>query len=181
MISIVIPAYNNSCLELVSKLAEQATSMEKLQWEIVVADDASTNDDIVKENEGINNIPNCSYIRRGKNVGRARIRNFLARKARGNWLLFIDGDGKIINSNYLSQMVEAGNKAKVCYGGYRMMPGSVSSLRWRYEKAQAARHSVEARKKYPYKSFNISNLLIERELMLAYPLDKRFVKYGYEE
>jgi glycosyltransferase involved in cell wall biosynthesis len=181
MISIVIPSYNNSCLELVTKLSEQAASIEGLQWEILVADDASTNGDIVKENDGINKIPHCRYIRRDKNVGRARIRNFLAREAQGDWLLFIDGDGKIINNNYLSQFIEASSRTKVCYGGYRMMPGPDSNLRWRYEKAAAPKHQVEIRKKYPFKSFNISNMLIERELMLAHPLDERFVKYGYED
>ena len=181
MISIVIPSYNNSCLELVTKLSEQAASIEGLQWEIVVADDASTNGNIVKENDGINKIPNCRYIRRNKNVGRARIRNFLAREAQRDWLLFIDGDGKIITDNYLSQFVEASKRTKVCYGGYRMMPGPDSNLRWLYEKAAAPNHQVEVRKKYPFKSFNISNLLIKRELMLAHPLDERFVKYGYED
>lgn len=181
MISIVIPSYNNSCIELVTRVSEQAASIEGLQWEVVVADDASTDTGIVKENDGINKIQNCRYIRKDKNMGRARIRNFLAREAQGDWLLFIDGDGKIINNNYLSQFMEAGSRAKVCYGGYRMMPGPDSNLRWLYEKALASKHQVERRQKCPFKSFNISNLLVERKLMLAHPLDERFVKYGYED
>ncbi|MGI6242595.1 MAG: glycosyltransferase family 2 protein [Prevotella sp.] len=181
MISIVIPSYNNYCLDLVVKLSEQALKIDGLQWEVIVADDASTNVKLVGENQAINQIPHCRYIQRKKNVGRARIRNFLAQEAQGEWLLFIDGDGKIISDNYLSQFVEASSRAKVCYGGYRMMPGPASNLRWLYEKASAPRHQVEKRKKNPFKSFNISNLLIERKLMLAHPLDERFVKYGYED
>ena len=181
MISIVIPTYNDSCVALVKQLVHQAVAIKGLNWEIIVADDASTDEDAVKENSAINDIPHCQYMRRNENAGRAQIRNFLAKQAQGEWLLYIDGDAKLITDSYLELFFQATQVSQVCYGGYRMMPGPSDNLRWLYEQAAANNQSIERRRKHPYKSFNISNLLIRRDLMLANPLDRRFVKYGYED
>lgn len=181
MISIVIPTYNVACVELVTKLARQASLIDGLAWEIVVADDASSNEEIVSTNRNIDKIPHCRFIRRNKNMGRARIRNFLAREAQGEWLLYIDGDGQVIVPDYLAHFVKVSKTAEACYGGYRMMPGPEGNLRWLYEQASAKGHTVEKREANPFKSFNISNLLIKRDLMLSNPLDERFVNYGYED
>ncbi len=181
MISIVIPTYNDTCVKLVSQLAKQAGSIDGLLWEIIVADDVSDNPEVVRQNQSIGSIPHCRFIRLNENVGRARIRNFLAQEAQGEWLLYIDGDGQIILPNYLAKFIKASETTRVCYGGYRMMPGPKGNLRWLYEQAAAPNHTVEKRLMHPFKSFNISNLMIKRELMLAYPLDERFVNYGYED
>ena len=91
-LSILIPTYNDRCLTLVSELARQAEAIDGLQWEIVVADDVSTDQDVVKENRTINHIVHCHYIFKSVNNGRAAIRNFLVSRACGDWLLLIDGD-----------------------------------------------------------------------------------------
>jgi len=181
MISILIPTYNDSCLKLVNDLAKQASCINGLEWEIIVADDASTLENVIRENRQINKIPCCRYVERARNVGRAVIRNYLAGEARGEWLLLIDGDGSVIDDNYLRRFVEATQQYMVCYGGYRMMPGPDGNLRWRYERQAAHRYRVEERLKHPFKSFYISNLLIQRKLLLTYPLDDRFTRYGYED
>ena len=61
------------------------------------------------------------------------------------------------------------------------MPGPEGNLRWRYERAAAPALTAMRRQARPYRCFNISNLLISRELILAHPLDNRFVNYGYED
>ncbi len=181
MISIVIPTRNDSCLQLVRDLARQADQINGLAWEIVVADDASTIPSVVDDNRRINALPHCRCVMRAQNVGRADIRNVLAREARGEWLLYIDGDGQVIDGQYLSRFVAACDTSRVCYGGYRMSPGPKGNLRWLYERRAEPRHRLQERLKHPYRSFNIANLLIQRELMLAHPLDERFRKYGYED
>lgn len=181
MISIVIPTHNDICVELATSLAKQAGAIKGLAWEIVVADDASDNENVVRQNQSIDNIPHCRFVRLNENVGRARIRNFLAQEAQGEWLLYIDGDAQVTEPDYLVNFIKASETARVCYGGYRMMPGPKGNLRWLYEQAAAPSHTVEKRLAHPFKSFNISNLLIKRELMLAHPLDERFVNYGYED
>lgn len=181
MLSILIPIFNADCSTLVSKLADQASAIEGLEWEIVVADDGSTDQNAIRENQNINAIPHCRYILKEENVGRAMNRNYLARQAKGDLLLFIDGDGDVIMRNYLAKFHEASRHAAVCYGGYRMMPGPKNNLRHLYEVQSAPQHSLEERQKHPYRSFNIANLLIKKEIFMAHPLDERFRKYGYED
>ncbi|MDT3388282.1 MAG: glycosyltransferase family 2 protein [Bacteroidota bacterium] len=180
LLSILIPTHNDVCIELVHSLTLQAFTIDDLTWEVVVADDGSTDQKVIAANQSINNEPNSRYVLYGENIGRAAIRNFLVTQARGEWLLFIDGDGKVIDDDYLKKFVNS-QPVEVCYGGYKMMPGPKDNLRWLYERHAAPHHQVANRQQTPYQSFNICNLMIRREFMLKYPLDNRFVNYGYED
>ena len=101
-LSILIPTYNDCCLELVRQLAEQAQNIEDLHaYEIIVADDGSTEKETVEANRPINNIEHCRYIERSENRGRAIIRNFLAQQACHAWLLYIDSDMTVIRKDFL--------------------------------------------------------------------------------
>jgi glycosyltransferase involved in cell wall biosynthesis len=179
--SILIPTYNDNSLELVTQLCHQAEAIAGLEWEIVVGDDGSTDGAVVADLRRVGEMPHCRYLRPSHNIGRAAIRNLLAREARGEWLLLIDGDGSVIADDYLKRFMEMIDKAQACYGGYVMEPGPEDNLRWRYERQAASGHTVSKRQKHPYRCFNVSNLLIRRELMLRYGLDERFRSYGYED
>ncbi len=180
-LSIIIPTFNDLSLPLAEALAGQAGRIEGLQWELLVGDDGSTDKHIVEQNRAINGLKNCRYLERQQNAGRAAIRNYLAREAQGEWLLCIDGDARIDEKDYLAKMLAARQNYDVCYGGYAMMPGPEGNLRWQYERAAAADHTVEQRQRRPYAAFNISNLLIRRRLLLQYPLDERITRYGFED
>ena len=52
-LSILIPTFNDECHALVSALALQAQAVEGLQWEILVADDGSTDAHVVAANKEI--------------------------------------------------------------------------------------------------------------------------------
>lgn len=89
----------------------------------------------VKENLAINDLENCRYIEREKNEGRAVIRNFLAKEAKYEWLLFIDSNMNVITSQYLRnyQMTE---ECDVIYGGYQVKRNQESlkhNLRYIFE------------------------------------------------
>lgn len=73
----------------------------------------------VKENLAINDLENCRYIEREKNEGRAVIRNFLAKEAKYEWLLFIDSNMNVINSQYLAKYQKE-QECDVIYGGYQV-------------------------------------------------------------
>lgn len=105
-LSILIPTYNNVCLELVRDLQAQASilsSTNDLEYEILVADDGSTDKNTIEKNCEINGLDNCRYIERKENIGRAAIRNFLAKEAKYPWLLFIDSNMNVINNQYLAK------------------------------------------------------------------------------
>ena len=125
-------------------------------------------------------LPGVRYIRRKHNVGRAAIRNFLAREARYEWLLFMDGDMSIPSNNFVKQWVEA-NTGQLAYGGYIVGSGESSSLRYLYEKQCEPMHRAEERRKRPFQHFHTCNFMIQRELMLSHPFDERFRHYGYED
>lgn len=179
-LSILIPTYNDDCLKLTEQLSAQAGQTKDLEWEILVADDGSTDKDVIRRNRDINQLANCRYIERSTNTGRAAIRNFLAQKATYERLLFVDGDMEIIVPDYLKRYSET--PGDIIYGGYKVLgddPGH--NLRWLYEKNREHSHDITHRLRQPYRDFHTSNFLIRRELMLKYPLDESYKEYGYED
>jgi glycosyltransferase involved in cell wall biosynthesis len=182
MLSILIPTFNDVCVSLVHSLSQQAQQLSQLDYEIVVADDGSTQADVLEDNRQLASEEHCRYIERGKNAGRSAIRNFLAQEAKGEWLLFIDADMQVLNPAYLQSYSNASTDWEgIIYGGYEVADGSKDNLRFRYEKAAEPFHTVARRREQPYHDFHTSNFMIRRELMLAHPFDIRIRKYGYED
>ncbi len=181
MLSILIPTFNDDCRKLVRGLVSQTEHAKLIDCEVIVADDGSTDASIIALNETLNDIPCCRYIKRDKNVGRAAIRNFLAKEAHGEYLLFIDADMTLMDSHYLERYIEAQNSEAVVYGGYCIGGGHTSNLRYIYERNGAKNHSAALRSRHPYKDFHTSNFMITREVMLSVPFDERFRQYGYED
>ena len=182
-LSILIPTYNNVCLELVKTLQAQASALSDFEYEILVADDGSTDLSTVKQNRAIRAIPYCQYIEREKNVGRAAIRNFLAQQALYPWLLFIDSNMDVIDSHYLSNY-QSYQENDVIYGGYQIKLGQKQlkhNLRYIFESAGTQNGDYQLRQANPYRDFHTSNFIIKRSVMLKYPLDERFKLYGYED
>ncbi|MBO6031285.1 MAG: glycosyltransferase family 2 protein [Prevotella sp.] len=181
-LSILIPTYNDLCVNLVDELRQQA-EQTGIAFEILVADDGSTDTDIIRENSEITQWEHCHYLRQAENIGRAAIRNFLAKEAHYDWLLFIDSDMSIVRTDYLSEYISM-EGADVIDGGVAIggdADALKGNLRYRYEKAAEHEHTVEIRQQNPYRDFHTANFLIRRDLMLTHPFDERFRYYGYED
>ena len=179
-LSILIPIYNSDCREQVTELSKQAEAIEGLAYEIILADDGSSNAQCLMLNTQLSSLKNVHYIRREQNVGRAAIRNFLTQQAQYKWLLFMDGDMSIPSDDFLRKWLEA-DIEQVGYGGYIVGSGEKSNLRYIYEKQCEPMHRAEERRKRPFLHFHTCNFLISKELMLQYPFDERFRHYGYED
>lgn len=183
-LSILIPTYNNRCIELVRRLSDVANATDNLKYEIVVADDGSDKANIVKENEAVASITNCRYIRNDVNKGRAFTRNFLARSAQYEWLLFVDCEVEIPDDNFLSAYINAAEGFDVVYGGVRIGGKAEvlsGNLRYNYEKACEPHHCAANRNKRPYDNFRTANFLIRRQTMLNLPFNENIKSYGYED
>ena len=181
-ISILIPTYNGLCSLLVADLQRQAETLA-IGYEIIVADDGSTDAGILMQNRAINRLPHCRLIERPHNVGRAAIRNFLAQQAQYSRLLFIDSDMTLLRDNYLERYL-AFDDADVVDGGIAVGgDGKLlhNNLRYLYEKESESSHTAENRQQNPYRDFHTANFLIRKDLMLAHPFDERFRYYGYED
>lgn len=185
-ISILIPCYNDRCSTLVKQLHGQLTAIcntiEPFNYEILVADDGSTNVECIESNKAINGLKNCRYIIRGKNVGRAAIRNFLAGEAKYKWLLFIDSDMVVDNDKFIKNYLS--NKEEVVVGGIKIGGDAdlfKDNIRYKYEKASEQSHNAEQRQLKPNKEFRTTNFLINKEIIKKYPFNEKFIYYGYED
>ena len=179
-LSVLIPTYNDVCVALVEQLLPLLQAAD-IQYEVIVADDGSTDKDTILANRAINQLPSCRFIERQVNVGRAAIRNFLAREARYAYLLYIDSDMTIISNLYIQRYLQVGNPTVIDGGVTICDTNDASNLRYLYEKAEEPRHTATERQKCPYQHLHTANLLIQRDIMLTHPFDERFRHYGYED
>lgn len=182
MYSILIPTYNFVCYNLVAALYRQAECLA-LPFEILVADDGSE-EDVKKENRFINDFPNCRYMELQENVGRAKIRNILARTAQYEYLIFMDSDAMVHDPVFIENYIKACHEAPVICGGILHLyqySNEHNRLRYRYERDAAVRFTSEKRNKRPYQAFRTFNFMVRRDVMLAFPFDERMVRYGHED
>jgi len=180
-LSILIPTYNDLCVKLVGDLRQQAEAIG-IMYEILVGDDGSTDASVVAENRQIEQWEHCHYLIQPKNIGRAAIRNLLAKEAQYEWLLFIDSDMTVVRADFISKYIS--QEADVLDGGVTIGGDAEMlkhNLRYLYEKTSEQEHTVEMRRKNPYQDFHTANFLIRRNLMHAHPFDERFHYYGYED
>lgn len=182
-LSILIPTYNNVCIELVKSLQAQASLLPDFEYEILVADDGSTDKMTIEENRAINDLENCRYIERERNEGRAVIRNFLAKEAKYPWLLFIDSDLHVYNSLFIHNYTQL-SEGEVVVGGLKIGGNPkelANNLRYKYEKSCEKAHDYHHRRIRGYKEFRTTNFLIAKRIMMECPFDEKFKFYGYED
>lgn len=182
-LSILIPVYNGICLAQVQELHQQAEAVEGLTYEILVADDGSTDNDSIEANRVIESFAHCHYIIRGMNVGRSAIRNFLARQAHYEWLLFLDCGMQMPHDHFLKDYLSC-EDGEVIDGGFAVLENPLlwgKNLRYTYEWASQTEHTAEQRRKRPYQHFRTTNFMVRRDVMLRLPFDERICHYGYED
>lgn len=182
-LSILIPTRNDICLPQIETLQRMASSIEGLKYEILVSDDASSDEEVIRENEKINALEHSTLLRQQINRGRAANRNFLAQKAQYPWLLFLDCNIKIPNERFLQNYLESDEAAVINGGVFAETDKSLerSNLRYMYEKKIEPMHIAEQRRQRPYQSFRTTNFLAHREVMLKHPFDETLTGYGYED
>lgn len=182
-LSILIPTYNTVCVKLVQVLSQQAQALN-VDYEIIVSDDASPRSDTVTANQAINSVPQSRFIARTANIGSAANRNYLASVSQYPWLLFIDCDVTILNSQFLYTYYKyMEEQTGVVNGGIAVadIPEMKRNLRYRYEKAAEAAHTAANRQRNKYQEFRSTNFMIRREAFAQCPFDERFTKSGYED
>lgn len=187
-ISILIPCYNCRCKKLVETLSvllkneKEKAASETFGYEILVADDGSTDNGIIEENKQIDNIHNCRYIIRDKNAGRAAIRNFLVQEAEYDRLIFIDSDMTINNGKFIENYMQ--HDGDVIVGGIKTGGNQQllkNNIRYKYEKASERVRSSQQRQTKAHKEFRTTNFLIKKDIITAHPFNENFIHYGYED
>jgi len=183
MLSILIPVYNQDVTKLVAALLTQC-EQAGVETIISVYDDKSTRK-WKKANEVLHHTFKVNYIELSENLGRAKIRNWLASAAPFENLLFLDGDSGIVRDDFITryvQEIEAGYD--VVYGGtfYTKKPcrSKLRRLHWKYGRDIEAT-SYKSRTKNPAHSFHSNNFLIKSDIISKIKFDESIVGYGYED
>lgn len=103
LISVIIPVKNGG---IYLREALEGIQQQKLNTEIIVVDDASTDDTIeIATNFG------CIVIKHEKSLGPVIAKNTALKVARGNYILFHDGDD-FMNNGVLAKMYDELHKDK---------------------------------------------------------------------
>lgn len=181
-LSILIPIYNNDVRPLVQRLHEQAQALT-IAYEIYLLDDASS-PDYQLINKELALLPNVRYESLSANVGRARIRNLLAKGARYDFLQFMDCDMMPYYGDFLSRYAQRLHPERLLYGGccYSAQAPAAPQLyfHWFYGSHREQR-SVQDRQQNAHRSFMTGNFVIPKQLMLSVPFDETLTGYGHED
>lgn len=181
-LSICIPVYNFDVNALVIDLKKQITD-NNLNVEILLIDDAS-NDHFLHLNAQAFSIANFTK-KLEKNIGRSAIRNLFLKFDVGNYLLFLDCDGRVIKDDFLESYISEIklSNPKVIYGGRVASKENNNpqyALRWNYA-TKRENLSVEQRRLKPYLSFQTNNFVIKREVLQRLQFNEKLKNYGYED
>ncbi|MFY8021919.1 MAG: glycosyltransferase family 2 protein, partial [Bacteroidia bacterium] len=155
---------------------------QELACEIICIDDNS------KDSIKLANIPAVAFcdqtIQLKKNIGRSAIRNLFLEYAQYPYLLFLDCDVNISNSNFLQNYLQSiQGKYKVVCGGHlynQKEPEKKYLLKWNYGRKRESK-SLKERLKKPQKSFMPSNFVIQKDILIENPFDTRLSQYGHED
>lgn len=180
-LSVLIPTYCYDCRPLVKELSRMARQ-SGMRMEVLVADDGSP-EAFRRTQREIDALPDCRYMERAENRGRAATRNELARAARGSLLLFMDADARPVGDAFLADYLRASTPENVVYGGMQYpaeLPPPGRRLRHLYG-IRREQLSARVRQAAPYARFNSICFLISRRLFLTVGFDEQFVSYGHED
>ena len=191
-LSILIPAYNSVCARLVRELHAESLKAGLTDFEIIVAEDGTTNRKTLGCNASVaRKLDRVRHLVFPENHGRAAVRNLLAREARFDWLLFVDSHMMLPAAcserthSFLKPYLLT--EGPLLYGGYVVEADAAcwkGNLRYQYEVASANINEQDARHgrlSDDYRHFHTANFLIAREVMLAHPFDETLHRYGYED
>ena len=180
-LSILIAAYNNRLEPLVCSLLEQAKNA-RIDCEILIHENGE-DPEIERSNRSLGDIPGVSIDFRRAAPNRASSRNWLAERARGAYLLFIDGDSFPPSEQFISNYVRNFREDAVVIGGtaYRAeKPEPDRLLRWVYGRRREVK-SAAARNQNPYRAFSSFNFVLPSALKSVARFDESIQGYGHED
>lgn len=177
-LSVCIPIYNFDVRELVFDLKKEIENYH-IDAEIILIDDASEDDFKIINAELQNDVQTFIFLK--DNIGRSKIRNLFLEYANGEYLLFLDCDGKIDSGSFLQNYlheIEKDNSLELLYGNFKIDP--------RYSKSLRNRYSVEREIFYRNRSADFSllktvNFIIKRDVFVRFSFDEEMAEYGYED
>lgn len=181
MISVLIPVYNYSILNLVKEIHSQLIK-SGVSFEILCLEDGS-DQQYIQKNKEISTLKNTFHIISETNIGRPRARQLLCTKAKYNWLLFLDADVKPKTPSYISTYLNFTNQNyEAIFGGFAYTtekPEDTHILRWAYGKNKEETPS-SIRNRNPYKVIISANFLIKKPVFYSINAQIKGNSYGFD-
>lgn len=182
MVSILIPVFDYDVRPLVKELLQQGRLTDVI-FEIICLDDGSK-ESFCLLNREITAWQGVRYEELPANLGRSRIRNLLAEKARFEYLLFLDCDSGVGRSDYLTSYLQHQKPDLLLYGGrcYADQPPAEQAylLHWHFGKKREEIPVVQ-RQEDPYHSFMTNNFWIPRSIFQTIRFAENLREYGHED
>lgn len=190
MYSILIPNYNSTNILKLVRMLHFLASEEQIEFEIIVLDDASTNEKLNLIYTEFSYCPNIQIVRLRENKGRTYARNYLANLAVYPWLLFMDSDtipqDKMFIKNYLKAIFL--KDVDAVFGGvfFGFMPPDQKNRMLRYYYGSQREHlPLKIREEQVYISINSGCFAIRKKLFLnlSIPEENRYgmdVYFAYQ-
>jgi len=185
-LSILIPFLRDDPTPLLESLSQQQPDQAS-QLELILLDDG-TNDPILSARlvSLIQSMPIAgSLITLTENSGRASGRNLLARKARGEYLLFLDADMRPDGESFVADWLALIDNAapEIAFGGFSVDLAPRDPA-YEVHRAMAAKSDclpAVRRSQQPEKYVFTSNLLVRSDIFARTHFDERFTGWGWED
>lgn len=148
LVSIITPSYNAE--KFISKTIDSVINQTYLNWEMIIVDDCSTDNTISIIKSICSQENRIIFIENKKNVGAAETRNIALKKAKGNFIAFLDSDDIWFHKkleNQINFMLE------------KSIPISFTSYQLINEKGQTLNKVINAVDSISYKEY-LKNTII---------------------
>lgn len=132
LLTVIIPVYNTS--EYLGRCIESVTNQTEHNIEIIIINDASTdNSDVIIRNY-ITTHPQINYIKLPTNIGVGNARNIGINNAQTKYIAFIDSDDWVDASYYENMLgrIEM-DKSDICISGIKTEVDDTYAWKYRYQ------------------------------------------------
>jgi GT2 family glycosyltransferase len=189
LVSVLIPVYNWDISALFERLAREVAASCLGRAEILAIDDGSTDEATRLANQRCVQGLSLGWVRlyeNEKNAGRSAVRNLLARRARGSYLLFLDSDVLPDADGFLGRYLayaESNQYDVVCGGlSYRIREKHGKEYDFHaYHGARTEAKPASMRNADPWRLILTSNVMVRSPVFLDTPFSEDFTGYGYED
>lgn len=132
LLTVIIPVYNTS--EYLGRCIESVTNQTEHNIEIIIINDASTdNSDTIIQNY-VATHPKINYIKLSKNIGVGNARNIGIKNAKTKYIAFIDSDDWVDAAYYENMLgrIEM-DQSDICISGIKTEVDDIYSWKYRYQ------------------------------------------------
>lgn len=189
-LSVLIPVYNWDVSALLRRVIGEADGFDL--WgrvEVIALDDGSSEEAPLAANAAFisrHARPLLEFSRLERNLGRSAVRNLLAAKARGEFILFLDCDVLPDDERFLRNYLERahGGEFDVVCGGVSYRTRILNGPAYDYHAYLGNRKEVKPasdRNREPWRHILTSNIMVRKSVFVGMPFDERFTGYGYED